>query len=498
MLLRNIKAVLLSSVLVQIIIFISTFIVRRFIEPNAMGTWNLVTIYTRYIHMFNFGTTSAAQRQIPYYLGKGETEKEKKVRETFFSVIFIEIAFASLIYLIYLFTRENQLTVNYWFLYFLAPFFALTTRFYDAMIVVFQSRQEFVALSKQNVYISISQVVFTVIGAWTGNIVGLFIGYAILYMFRIYLNIRLARNVGVRFTFKFHPEVFKELFKLGVPMEIAGYLWGIFVTIDSLLVAKWLGVAPLAFYAIGIAFSRQLGDFPTQINSVLYPRIMQNYGKNKDFSTIKNDINIFFIGNLLVLIPFLYLAGSFLCPFLIRTFINDYSPAIIPLQILLLTIFTMPQLHILFNIFSIKKQMLNLILFNGAALVITALSVYLFYTVNGTLWSVAAGVAVGYFIFFLFLFFVSTQNILHNYERIKILISLIGTICFSSIVFLLLEYSLPISETSLLRDALFTLFKIVVSFLLCLPLAIYGLKSIDVWEKVKADIFSMLPFSFDK
>lgn len=80
MLLKNIKAVLLSNVIIQSVGFISSFILKRLIEPALMGVWNLANIMATYIQMFNFGAASAVQRQMPYYLGRGDLKKEKKVR----------------------------------------------------------------------------------------------------------------------------------------------------------------------------------------------------------------------------------------------------------------------------------------------------------------------------------------------------------------------------------------------------------------------------------
>lgn len=486
MILKNIKAVLFSNVLIQVIGFISSFVVRRIIEPSVMGVWNLVTIVTNYIQMFTLGTNSASSREMPYYLGQENYDMEKKVRETFFFMTFAEVLFSSLIFYLYFFMKGDYFSKAFWYLYLLAPFYALTTRIYNAIITVLQSRQKFVELSKQNVYISLSGIILIIAGALLGNIVGLFIGYVILYSYRIFLNYILVKKIGIKFSIGFHPKVFKQLFKIGFPMDIAGYIWSFFVNIDSLLVAKIFGVKELAFYALGVSFYKQLSDFPTQVNTIFYPRIMQKFGKYNSLHEIKQDVFSFITGNLLVLEPFLCLAGCFFLPWMIRTFINNYSPAIYPARILLFAIFFIPQVGILLNIFVLKKQMGKLIVFHGLALVVTLSSICLFNYLNHSLIYVAYATVLGYAIFFISVLLFS-KDVLTLYEKNKILglqfLSITGTI----IVFIVLEHIFP-QQTSKLIDTLYTLIKILISFVICLPIAIWGLKISNAWEKVKEEM----------
>jgi O-antigen/teichoic acid export membrane protein len=490
MILKNIKAVFLSNIVIQVVGFISSFVIKRFIEPATMGIWNLVSIITNYIQMFNLGTVSAAQREMPYYLGKGDLEMETKIRETYFSVILLEVSLASLIFLFYFFIKTDFLATAFWFLYLLAPFYALATKTYSAMVTVFQSRQQFVDLSKQNIYISIAGVVLTIAGGWLGGIVGLFIGFALLYAYRIYLNIKLARQVGLRFTLKFHPEVFKGLFKMGFQMEIASYLWGIFATIDSVMAARWLGVSQLAFYSIGASFSKQLGDFPTQVNSIFYPRIMQKFGQASDLKAIKNDVEAFFLGNLLVVVPFICLAGYFAMAWLVRTLIHNYSPAIEPARILLFSLFYVPQMHLLFGLFNLKKHLKRLIFFNALALGLTAVSIIVLNLHYPQLWSIALGTVIGYALAFIITFIVATRDVLSNWEKGKILALQMATVVYTAVVMAGLEYIFPPDQLSKWGDFLHTGIKISLSLALCLPLILFGLKISGAWDKVKEEIAS--------
>lgn len=491
MILKNIKAVFLSNIIIQVIGFISSFILKRLIVPSLMGIWNLANIITSYIQMFDLGTSGALQRQMPYYLGGGNLEMEEKVRETHFAVVFIETGLASLIFLVFFFLKGNFLAVCYWFLYLLVPFYALSNRIYSCMIDCFQARQQFVKLSKQNVYVSIVGVFLTIIGGWIWGITGLFLGFTLLYAFRIWLAMAMAKHFGLNFTVKFHPAVFKELFKIGFPMQISSYLWRIFVTIDSVLTTKWLGVTQLAFYSIGVGFKNQLGEFPVQINTIFYQRMMKIYSKENNLKSIAKEIITFFQGNLLVVVPFVCLSGLFILPFIIASVIKNYTPAIAPVIILLFTLFFAPQSGILLNILTLKKALKTLIFVSAVALLINFSCIYILNLRERSIVNVALGTLIGNAVFFVFLFFISTTGVLDSFQKIKIILFEGISLSFTAVVFFTLEAFFPISQSWVI-NANHVFFKFIVSLILCIPLAIFGLKISGSWGKVRKEIFSTL------
>ena len=490
MILKNIKSVFLSNIVIQIVGFISGFILKRLIAPSLMGIWNLVNLMTSYIQMFSLGTAGGLQREMPYYLGSGNLEMEKKLRETHLAVVYIEVGLSTFLFLLFFLIKGNFWLENFWFLYLLAPFYALFNRAYSFIMNCFQARQQFVELSKINVCVSFVNVGLTVLGAWFFGLPGLFVGFTLLYIYRIWLGIVVAKRFGLHFSARFHPEVFKELFKVGFPLQIGGYLWGIFVTIDSILVAKWLGVTQLAFYAMGVGYKNQLGEFPTQVNNIFFQRIMNKYGKEKTLKSISKDVMAFFQGNLLVVVPFVCLAGVFVLPFLIRSFINNYSPAIPSIIILLFGMFFAPQADILMNLLTLKKSFKMLIFVSVLALGINVVSICLFNAWEPGITNVALGVLVGNAAFFVILLLIATPGVLSGVEKIRVILYQYLAFLFTVVIFLVLEQVFPVSGifgTDLMR----TFFKFGLSLLCCIPIAIYGLVISDAWHKVKEEIFSI-------
>jgi hypothetical protein len=178
-------------------------------------------------------------------------------------------------------------------------------------------------------------------------------------------------------------------------------------------------------------------------------------------------------------------------PWIIRNFVSNYSDAILPARILLFAVFFIPPSHILINVFNLKKQFGLIMIFNALALFLTVCGIAFFNIKGPGLWSIAAGTVTGYMVFFIFIFLFSTRGILNGRERGKILIFQFIAVLFTGMVFIGLEKFFPAS-TSRLRDTSLTALKIGISFVICIPLAVYGFKVSNAWERVKTDTLSAL------
>ncbi|MCX5749179.1 MAG: oligosaccharide flippase family protein [Candidatus Saganbacteria bacterium] len=491
MILKNIKAVFLSNILIQIIGFIASFIIKRFIEPSLMGVWNLVNIVVRYILMLNSGVGSAAQREIPYLAGRNDKDAEEKTKQTFFAVIVIELFAATVLFYCFFFFKRDIFQSNLWYLFLAAPFYAFTTRIYDAFVTVFQAHQEFVKLSKLNVLFSVVNIVLSVAGALFFGITGLFVGIGIFYLYRIYKIWALSKQSEIKISIKFHWDTFVNLIKIGFPLETGSYFYGLFITIDSLLVAKWLGVTSLAFYSMGLAISRQMGDFPTQVNTIIFPRIMKKFGQNHNLREISKDVYVFFIGNLLIIIPFLVLFVVFVGPWLVRLFIRNYIESIPSLVILAFSMFFIPQIHLPFNIFLLKKQMIKVVGYTALNFIILLTSIFLINFQSPSLMMIAVSVLIGQFICFIVVFWDSMTDVLTLKEKIIVLLFLQAAFWSCLIIMLVLERIFP-SSMSRGADTINMLIKTTLSFIICVPIAVWALAFTGTWDKVKDEIYSTL------
>jgi hypothetical protein len=105
-------------------------IIGMFLEPKEYGIISFVALWGLYAGLINPGMLSAAQREIPYLIGKKEKEQSKKVQniaissDLLYSVLpFLAIICASFLYsnkmikiglIITAFSFFSTRFVNYW------------------------------------------------------------------------------------------------------------------------------------------------------------------------------------------------------------------------------------------------------------------------------------------------------------------------------------------------------------------------------------------------
>lgn len=487
MILKNVKAVFLSNILIQAIGFIASFVIKRFIAPSLMGVWNLVTIAVNYILMVNTGVGSAASRQLPYWAGRGDAERETKTQETFFFVVLVELLISTVIfYLVFLFKRD-LFQSEVWYLFLLAPFYAFTIRIYNSFVVVFRAKQEFVRLSKQNIQFAVMNIVLAMAGAWLMGIAGYFIGIALFYSFRVYKMIQLTRKTGIKIRIRFHKDIFAELVKMGFPIEVGSYFYGFFITIDSILVTRWLGIGSLALYTVGANLAKQMGDFPTQVNTIIFPRIVNKFAMTHDLKQLSKEVYIFFIGNLLIIVPFLTLFIVFVGPWLIRSFIRNYLGAAEPLVITAFTMFFIPQIHLPFSMFLLKKQVWKTVAYNIFNFFVLSGVILLANHGSPSLQGVAASVVLGYFICFAVVFWDSMNGVLSTSEKIRVLAFQQASFWSCAALVFFLEMAFP-SSMSRQQDTLNTAAKMAIAFSICAPVAYWVLIFTGTWEKVRDEL----------
>ena len=76
---------LFGTVMTQLIGGVTGVLTRRFLGPVQMGVWALLQVVVRYSNYSTVGTGAAASREIPFYTGKGDSEKVERIKNTFFT-----------------------------------------------------------------------------------------------------------------------------------------------------------------------------------------------------------------------------------------------------------------------------------------------------------------------------------------------------------------------------------------------------------------------------
>jgi O-antigen/teichoic acid export membrane protein len=127
----------------------------------------------------------------------------------------------------------------------------------------------------------------------------------------------------------------KTLSMVGLPMLISGLIFTWLAAADRTIIATFMTVEDLGYFALAGIAMNALKVFPDSINQLLYPRIAHAYGKNGSSRCLRRFIWIGLFLNLVVMLP-VALVGWFALPYLVERFLPAYAPGIPAAQITLI------------------------------------------------------------------------------------------------------------------------------------------------------------------
>jgi O-antigen/teichoic acid export membrane protein len=111
-------------------------------------------------------------------------------------------------------------------------------------------------------------------------------------------------------------------------MMIHAQIWLLFLAIDNLIVARFLDVTQLGYYALAVSVTTYIMLLPKGIGGALAPRMAERFGRTREIGAIRHYATD--VQQLLAytLIPVLMGAAFFFMPVLIRHALPEFTPAI--------------------------------------------------------------------------------------------------------------------------------------------------------------------------
>jgi O-antigen/teichoic acid export membrane protein len=111
-------------------------------------------------------------------------------------------------------------------------------------------------------------------------------------------------------------------------MMIHAQIWLLFLAIDNLIVARFLDVTHLGYYALAVSVTTYIMLLPKGIGAALAPRMAERFGRTRELASIRHYATD--VQQLLAytLIPVLVGAAFFFMPVLIRQALPAFTPAI--------------------------------------------------------------------------------------------------------------------------------------------------------------------------
>lgn len=367
----NAFSLMLSGVVVKLVSTLTHFISRRLLGPDAMGVWSLVTIALGYLSAFKTGYVAGSEREIPYWRGRGDEGMAGRIRRQMFSTTIIESAVVSVLFLLFLYIRGKQYRPDLNAGFLLGALFLVAIRLEVCFQICARTLQNFVLLGKlQTVFVVVDFLLVVPLIAFFG-LYGQYAAFVLGLLARLliwFLWVKLARPFDLKWYFRW--DEMMPVVKVGLPLVALGLTWQFFTSVDSIAVAKGLGVAAVGYYSLGTTVYRFLTEIYNNLSVVVFPRLMQRYGQTEDVSALRADILRYLKSLCLFAIPALLPCAYFGLPFLVLAFLQNFIPAIPAAKALILGAAFLSLSHIPSQVFVIKKIILRLALlqvfFGGA------------------------------------------------------------------------------------------------------------------------------------
>ena len=257
-----------------IISLVASLLVTRWTAPYQMGLWNFALLFVTYVSALQLGVFNGLNRQLPYYVGRGEVEKSLRMAEVAYawcmllSIVSVAVLVVVALYLWHeskwdvLFTTLaiGTVLVCSWSLQYLT--------------VSYSANAKFGQLARKSMLVAaIGLPMALLVRAF--DYTGLLVRAAVL---AVLASLALHNGRPLRARPKWDQTTFVELVRVGFPIWILGHLGALFMTLDRLVLAD--SPQALGYYTIAVQFGTMSSMIPMAFNAVLYPQMARQYGEN--------------------------------------------------------------------------------------------------------------------------------------------------------------------------------------------------------------------------
>lgn len=410
----------------QLIGIFTSFAMRYFLEPSLMGAWSVLDLILSYGLYANLGVQTAMIAELPFFEGAGNTEKAAELRKTCFSFGLFSSTVVAAFFCVWLFKTGNSVVQAHRFEFFLLPLILISTSLYNFYQALMYAEKRFTLLGKSMVFNAVVYLtlICTLCSVWklTGLVLAVLISTCLSSLFLHYFS-------RPKLGFLLDKNRIIELLKISLPLLSIGFAYTFFMSIDRMMITKFLNVEALGHYSIALLVITYASAIPKLLAAVIFPDLQEKFGKTASRTAISGYITKPTLA-LAYTAPILLGFAYFTAPFLIRLLLPKYIPGIQSLEIFLIGVYFLCLSQAIQNyLTTIHKRLHHIpIILTGAA--VAALTSYWGIKVGHGIEGVAIGMSAGFFVYYTVLLVFAFS---HFYTASQIIRFYLETLfCFAS------------------------------------------------------------------
>jgi O-antigen/teichoic acid export membrane protein len=324
--------------LVRFIGGITTFVIARILSPADYGLWVTLLVIASYAPIICLGTVETLVKMFPFYMGRGEPEKAKRLESNVLGSLVLAAALLLAAGAVFpLFTNAAIVGSlgNVIRLIVLAAGLALFSMFYYYR---FTAHQNFRYVSYFETLRAIGMFALIVPFAWLWGITGAALAFTVNEILILSFSYGASNRVLGKMTIGFDLREMRGLVAIGFPITVIWWTYMLQTSADRLISMSMLGKEATGYYGLGASMVSAIVLIPMVLGRVLYPKVNEEVGKN----ATRERLNLYVLApaqGLGLVLPFFIGLLIILTPQLFRFFFPKYVPGIVSAQILLIGVY---------------------------------------------------------------------------------------------------------------------------------------------------------------
>ncbi len=251
----------------------------RLVAPDLLGLFISLGFVQGYLRFVQLGVVNGLSRELPYWIGRGETQRVRELAATaqawaiccgvFASAVFCGFAISS-------WMAGNHWMTAGWSAYAVTAFLFFYSDSYTQ--ATYRTSSDFARLSAANVVQSFMTLILLVLVIYLG-FYGLCLR-AVLSALAGFWLLQLWRPIRVRPQLKV--EHVKHLLAIGFPIFVVGEMFNWWRLWEGTLVFFYLGKFGVGLWQMMLVVDASADLVPAAVGQVIYPRMAEHYGRHHD------------------------------------------------------------------------------------------------------------------------------------------------------------------------------------------------------------------------
>jgi O-antigen/teichoic acid export membrane protein len=153
----------------------------------------------------------------------------------------------------------------------------------------------------------------------------------------IYSGVLIRVKLGLKFFIKSNKAVIKSILIIAIPFALAAIFTRVYGYLDTVLLNQLIDETAVGYYSIPYKITFSLQFIPMAFVASLYPAFSSYFVSSKELLKKTFEKSMIYLG--LIAAPLTFGVIALARPLMLRVYTSEFEPSILPLQILMVSIF---------------------------------------------------------------------------------------------------------------------------------------------------------------